>query len=1770
MRRLDDMRSEDVKSLASLNSTNQSSSPELTGGAGFTYEDSVVAYYLAALLRQETAAGQEGTVTSVAVQQAGNGHPMDDVIVEFKDDYSRRRISLQVKRQITISAAASNADFREIIAKAVATRARPDFQPDLDVYGFAVENVATQSFRTLNRLIDWAKSSPTGENFAHRFAGTGSAAAAERRLRDGLLPLIAPESPEDETNFYRQFSALKMDGLMDDGILRAEIVNRLQELIVCSEGDLSLLLFDSLCRIARQGAGTACIWTRQTLLSQLQGKVRLKVIPNYRVDVDLLQSFSLAEMADVSEEIEGFRVERLSAETSVTDRLSKCRLVNLSGLPGCGKSAMLKRIARKYATKGPIFFLKSDRLTGTSWLTFATAIGVSQRDIADLLAEIASAGTPILFIDGVDRIRPDQRGIITDILRAIQANEHLSSWKVLTSSRDQGLEAFRAWFPSTFYRDSGIGDVSIELFSDSEAAVLAKEKPNLKRLLWGPAPVREIARRPFFAAVLARSFSNKDTTPRTEVDLIDAWWAHGGHDAPEDAVPLRQRALLELAEKGVRTLGKEIAAQDLNDSTYAQIVALINDCVIRQLESGVFYSFTHDIFFEWVFFRLLIQRRSDWQHCLTEAGEPPLLGRVVGLLAQHAISSPGKWAEGYRDLEIRPLRPQWRREWLTAPPLTPAFARGQEEFHALLHENDYALFEKLLVWFQAQHTVPSPLILQHGKNLVEGVDYVRMADILSWPSDFYGWGRLLDWLLPLAPNLPVRLLPNIVEMFNVWQNFYAKIQNTRSSKILDVCSNWLINLEGSEYPEKFPTEHGRWGEIGGEARSSLATSLRIIILNSAQTYPEPAIALFERAIANDLMRREAYSNLVGFTSVMANLAPDQLIALTKAELMEELPQDLIDRVKQEERDRLEWLNQIRAVPEQDRTDDQRRALECAHTHILSGYESIDLDDIGINHHHHFYFPTSALHEPFAGLFEKNPEVALRLVRDLVNHATKGWRQVHYINRERMGTPIPVVLGFPWGKQKFWGDWHVYSWFMGQLASNPLACALLALNHWAFKQIEAGQPTDEVIQATVEGNECFAVLGLALVLALETFHVSETTLPIVTCQRLWRHDTTRVAQGPMNLDTRASRMRGIRELVMRFAIGPDKALRHRIKKALAHFPDDLPYEIEETRSDPNLTASLMEEAQRHVGLGDIVNYSEHKTEDEQVVVSYQSPVSPPPKNRQELAKSAKYLEEEAIINWAMKSLAGNALSDGIALADAVDLARACDNPSMFKERHDVGDHTTQSMIAAIAACVMRFGDSSSQDHYWGLDVLTRIDNMKERQDTFFGSRISWHPTNFLITGLAQLRESDPTNLERARRLMRLTAYPLEEIRNLAFASLLRDPDLRIAWITTQLALEIAIFHRPKIKENGCRDDRINQAARKKSLKRALKALSTNAVAQQQPLPPAWAKMTNRPWDSRLDDEVEWDDPDPSFNARYAASVFQHCPIEAWCQTGTFKPMVENMLKGFVVWTDERLIPPWSHHNREPNRKTTGLIEWTRLLGDFLARAAPYFETEVVRNDFLAPFLTDSKNALSVLAPFADKTVCRHIFDAPTIPSNTFDLLEDCADRIVRDSVFDPQGYRAGEVHGDDMPVLIQALLFVTVEKADGAIRFVNGDWSQVDLIMPLVTRLVTVVGWSTFVMDQFLTLCERAGDAYPLSDFVVQANTIPTLIEKARGSWVGTTLPARTAGVVQSVADANFPLQEHEAQGLLRVLDALIDLGDRRSVALEQTEAFRGIQGSLAH
>jgi hypothetical protein len=1756
-------------------SIDKAPSTELAGGAGFSYENMVAAYYLAALLRREGAAGLDGTVVGVAVQQHGQGNPMDDVVVDFNDAGKKKTLGLQIKRSVTISA--SSDDFQAIVRAAVATQAKATFKPDVDAAGFVVENVANQPFQNLDRLIKWAKASPVAQDFENRFSDAGAASVAAAGVRENLKPLIGAPNLELEVRFYRHFTAIGMNNLAEGAAGRAEILNRLNEAVTSNEDGQNILLFDRLCQVAREGAAVGARWTRETLLAKLHGKIRLRIAPNLLPDIEKLNAFSLEGLRNVSDTIDGFHVERAALQKRVHELLKTYKLVSISGLPGCGKSAVLKHFAEDAAKRGPILFLKSDRIEATGWTPFAAALGLQHTAVTDLLAEIGATGTPILFIDGIDRLRPDRRGVVTDLLQAIESDPSLSHWKVLATSRDQGLETYSAWFPASFYKHTGIGDLQVSAFSDKEAEALAKSKPSLRKVLFGNQAVSQVARRPFFAAVLARTIP-ASSEPQTEVDLINAWWDRAGHHTDAANIPQRQRALLDIAEKGARNLGKSIPTRQLSDATNSLLEALKDDYIIRFERGGANIAFSHDIFFEWSFFRLLIDLDDKWTSALELAGEAPLLGRVVGLMAQETLARPGEWTKGYAALAASSLRMQWRREWLTAPPFTSAFAARLEEFAALMMSDDWALFDKLLVWFQAQHTTPSPLVLAQPP--IEGQDNIRMADLLGWPSDGHAWGSLIDWLVSIADKIPVRLIPAVLEVFGVWQNIACDFQNPRSAALLEQTDKWLKRWESGKLTDGEPGEAPRYWRYDDEAQVS--KTLRQLLLVSARSYPDYAKELFARALKNKDMRRRIFPELMAFSPFMAQVAPELLAQVAESQILEELPEDRLIRQQEEREETYRARDAVRAIPEDQRTEQQNRML--AHSPFIPyGRDRIDFDDIGIERHNNFYYPESPVHEPFASLFTHKPEVALKLVRTLANHATKGWRQVYSIRKEELGAPLPVKVAFPWGEQIFWGNARVFSWANGQWAPNPLDCAFLALRYWAFKQLEAGRTASELIKEIVEGNECYAILGVALTLALETCEMTETTLAVATCQRLWHHDIRRAYHEPMKnldifgigqpeftraqkhaqafLDSRQSRRREVRQLAVYFAVVAEEPLREKYKAALAKFPDDLPFEIEEHRANEGAVKFLKEEAERWSELGKIENYRNASAPDGKVAIYYEHPKPFTPEQQKRLEESTQSLTGYSVQGWATGYLEEGKAGDNFTLLDAVKYARSKDGPSMFSVLAEPGD-AEQPAIASVAACVIRFEGVAAEDVEWAWDVMFRIEKMKERERDLHGARMNWHPATRLALALQIDRRSAAPRADTAERLLRLAVHPSESVSECAFRALFLDSNDRVKWVAGQLAIDFCIHYRDVFKDGEWQPGE-NDAWQEKSLNKALERLRKGLDEAMSKLPPAWIKGNAGGRRKIADDE--WQYPEPSFAPQFGKNILNYLPVEAWLASATYRPLFEPFLLELVQWTEESVLPSWRDKSKRKDRRTD-LFEWARTLGDMLARAAPFFSFEDARAKFLVPFLPDDEDALAVISAFADRTATRHVMDAKVIPDNTIPLLAVCVQRVTSDRAFVAGRYRAGEIYGYPMPELIRTLFFVAVSQhCPGAERFANGDWSDIGRIMPLVEELVTKCGWVPFIIQNYLTLCERASVAFPAEDFARQANAALANVKHAEGKWTGTTNAARIAGVVQRLADHNFPLQQNVALELLKVLDALIDLGDRRSAALEQTEAFKGVQ-----
>jgi hypothetical protein len=359
--------------------------------------------------------------------------------------------------------------------------------------------------------------------------------------------------------------------------------------------------------------------------------------------------------------------------------------------------------------------------------------------LSDLLVEIAATGSPVLYIDAVDRVEKEHRPVVLDVLRTIMESPLLDNWRIIISLRDSGIELVRNWM-SELLDAVESASVTVGPLNDDESEILAQSKPHLRALLFGADRVRDIVRRPFFAKILDQSYVADANVlpPQSEVDLIENWWARGGYNASgQDAIG-RQRAIIDLAAFRVRHLSRPIGFRELAQSTVAKIDELVTDSILQHARAGHTVRFSHDIFFEWAFFHVLVDREEGWLNEIRDCGEPPAAARVVELLAQREYAKGKEWSHVLAQIASLQMRSQWTRAWLLGPLATSEFEHDEDQFASAVFANDFSLLKKALVWFQAEKTVPNPLVLAQSFTQEQRL---RFGDLLGWPSDFAAWRR---------------------------------------------------------------------------------------------------------------------------------------------------------------------------------------------------------------------------------------------------------------------------------------------------------------------------------------------------------------------------------------------------------------------------------------------------------------------------------------------------------------------------------------------------------------------------------------------------------------------------------------------------------------------------------------------------------------------------------------------------------------------------------------------------------------------------------------------------------------------------------------------------------------------------------------------------------------------------------------------------------------------------------------------------------------------
>lgn len=152
-------------------------------------------------------------------------------------------------------------------------------------------------------------------------------------------------------------------------------------------------------------------------------------------------------------------------------------------------------------------------------------------------------------------------------------------------------------------------------------------------------------------------------------------------------------------------------------------------------------------------------------------------------------------------------------------------------------------------------------------------------------------------------------------------------------------------------------------------------------------------------------------------------------------------------------------------------------------------------------------PASPAQGPFFELLTHAPKEGLRLVWALVGHAI-----AHATN----GRPPPkddvIIIELPGGKRSF--PWvGTYLWSRGQARSYAVGSALMALEAWAHRRIEAKEPVDEVLKDVLgPSGTPAAVLLIAVDVLLSHWPLTrDAAVPFLCCPELLTIEHTRPTQ-----------------------------------------------------------------------------------------------------------------------------------------------------------------------------------------------------------------------------------------------------------------------------------------------------------------------------------------------------------------------------------------------------------------------------------------------------------------------------------------------------------------------------------------------------------------------------------------------------------------------------------------------------------------------------------
>jgi hypothetical protein len=1019
-----------------------------TGPAGSHFEGQVGAFYLLAMLSSAPPRGLPGTtIDCVALQQANTGRPLDDVIVHAHDSSGNNAIlEIQVKHAVTF--APTDPVFKKIVGQIVNASQRDDFLNTRYELAIATAKGSHKIDGAYQRVLTLARQIGDAATFMAQIALAG----------------VANDDMRAFVNTFR--SHLREEGAPDDETATWQLLGRLQILTFdfAAPGSVSA-------ELAHERAAHVLHSDDASKAGALWKNLVELAIDIAKSGGDRTRETLLPSLLPLGFRFVGER--RHTSARAALAEASKQALADIRHYVGKVVLARQERIAavNDALDKGRYVEIRGDAGVGKSGVLrhLAEQLGIEGHIIVlspgrcvprgwhAMRGQLGFDGTlhdllVELANDGgavlfIDNLDFFGEEEKTTVVDIVREAAEVSGISIVATARPGfGIEE-PSWLPSdTLDRLGRAEPIVIDGLSEAEIEQLEIGDPALAPLLIDSHPARQVTRNLFRLARLASQPSTLPL-PRTEVDMAEQWW--NAADGPRDSGWRdRIRLLQEAAEQSLM----RVDFLDVRNRAAEPIDALVASGTFRELGIDR-VAFRHDVLREWAIANALHANVSLLDRLNLERPAPAMLARGIELTARMAIERAADGAAWYalvERLSRTGAHLSWRRAALLALVRSEAKEVLLQRASPELLGNHATLLRELIRTVLAVEVVPASTVFAAA-----GVDPALIPDSLHVPRGL-GWPALVIWLLSLGDRTPVLAIPEIVELYTAFS--VGTLGATAITPITTRCLyKWLRLMEPLEATPMSRDGPVFWHHLQREQIQSLKTDLRNGFLMFARTTPDLA-AEYLSAVARSEHNDNLVRSILKMRGTLALAAPAELAHLTEQSLIEE------------PRPSEQYYGREREEP----------------------FTFLDSE----------FLPASPAQGPFFELLVNSPKTGLALVHRLVDHAL-----AHGSGGRAPGSDV-IVLAFPGGSRSF--PWtQTYFWSRNS-HYYCVTSALMALEAWAHRRIEAGESFETVLEDVLgPENSTTAYLLVAVDLIISHWPKSVEAAPaFLACPELLCLDHTR--------------------------------------------------------------------------------------------------------------------------------------------------------------------------------------------------------------------------------------------------------------------------------------------------------------------------------------------------------------------------------------------------------------------------------------------------------------------------------------------------------------------------------------------------------------------------------------------------------------------------------------------------------------------------------------